>query len=103
MLLRLALEGDWVHLAYGVNAVLLIPSLALACGVLTGTNRTFELLYMIAWYLGPFNHMPLLDFLGGMTGPSNAGFVIGSYLLIMVIMLGAAAMKRSYRSRSTNG
>ena len=42
-------QWSWL-LAWGVGAMF-IPSLAL--GVLSGSNKTFEGLYLIVWYLGP--------------------------------------------------
>jgi ABC-type transport system involved in multi-copper enzyme maturation, permease component len=98
MLIRLALEGDMIHLAYGAAAALLVPSMALVCGVLTGTNRTFEVLYMIVWYIGPFNRMPYLDFLGTEEAPTGTGSMIVIYVLTSVLMLTAAAMKRGVRA-----
>ncbi|WP_058303135.1 hypothetical protein [Gorillibacterium timonense] len=55
MALRMIFEGDMAHFMDWSSAVLLIPSLSLASGVLTKSNRTFEVLYMIIWYLGPLN------------------------------------------------
>lgn len=81
MLIRLLLEGDTETLIYWLSAVIFIPSLALAAGVLTHTKRTFEVLYMILWYLGPFNKMPLLNFLGG----ESSSWVKGTlYILISI-------------------
>lgn len=63
MLLRLIGEGTMEQLTCWLSAAILIPSLALVSGVLTKTNRVFEVLYMIVWYLGPLNNMPFLDFM----------------------------------------
>ncbi|GMK42654.1 ABC transporter permease [Paenibacillus sp. CCS19] len=98
MFIRLALEEDYIHLAYGAAAALLVPSMALACGALTGTNRTFEVLYMIVWYIGPFNRMPYFDFLGAETAPIGTGAMIVIYMLAGILMLAAASMKRRARA-----
>lgn len=97
MLLRMLLEGDYKHILYWAAAVFLIPSLALACGVLTGTGRTFELVYLIIWYLGPFSRMPYLDFLGTRTSETFAENLLITnmvYLLISMGLLTAAYLSR---------
>lgn len=64
MLIRFILEGNVEYISLWISAALLISSFALAAGVTTKTNRTFEVLYMIIWYIGPINKLPYLDFLG---------------------------------------
>jgi hypothetical protein len=62
--LRLALVGDGAGaLAWLVGAAF-IPSMALACGVWTGSGKLFEILYLLLWYAGPMNRVPFLDFAG---------------------------------------
>ncbi|MCA1293670.1 Tat pathway signal protein [Paenibacillus sp. alder61] len=95
MLIRLMLEKDIAHLIYAGSAVLLIPSLSLVCGVLTRTNRTFEVLYMLIWYLGPFNKTPYLDFLGGTPTDWTAVQAGGIYILLSLGMTGTAYLARS--------
>ncbi|MCR8843446.1 ABC transporter permease [Paenibacillus sp. SC116] len=96
MLIRLIMEGNMELVALWLSASIFIPSFALACGVLTGTNRTFEVLYMIIWYLGPFNKMPFLDFLGtqSSSGTSwiseiglNSWLIMSIYILISIGLL----------------
>lgn len=97
LLLRMLLEGDLKLILYWVAAVFLIPSLALACGVLTGTSRTFELIYLIIWYLGPFSRMPYLNFLGTRNSETSAGNLLITnmiYLLISMGLLTAAYLSR---------
>ncbi|WP_433944668.1 hypothetical protein [Paenibacillus sp. SN-8-1] len=95
MLVRLILEGDAEHFMYWVSAVVLIPSLSLACGVLTKTNRTFEVIYMIIWYLGPFNQTPYLDFLGTRLAEGGPFWVMNSiYVAISIGLLIVAYMSR---------
>lgn len=95
MLIRLILEGDVEHFMYWVSAVILIPSISLASGVLTKTNRTFEVLYMIIWYLGPFNKTPYLDFLGTSPAEGSPYWVINSiYTAISICLCIVAYMSR---------
>ncbi|WNS40742.1 hypothetical protein [Paenibacillus sp. MMS20-IR301] len=110
MLIRFILEGNLESLAYFASAALLIPSLALVSGVMTRTNRTFEVLYMLLWYLGPFNKTPVLDFLGS---PSESGtswaaamgiryWLVGcSYLAVSAGLLAAAYLARSRLAKSS--
>ena len=44
-------------------AAIFIPSLALALGAWSGSNRLFEIVYMLWWYRGAFQHGPGLDFI----------------------------------------
>ncbi|WP_334075186.1 Tat pathway signal protein [Paenibacillus sp. A14] len=97
MLIRLLLERDTAQLIYAVSAVLLIPSLGLVCGVLTRTHRVFEVLYLLIWYLGPFNKTPILDFLGGGVSDWRAEQAGGLYFLLSLGMVGAAYAVRSWQ------
>jgi len=45
-------------------AALFVPTLALALGTISGTGKPFEIIYLLAWYVGPVNGLPALDFLG---------------------------------------
>lgn len=96
MLIRLFLDGDYDHLVLTSASIMLIPSLALACGVLTGTSRTFEVLYMILWYLGPLNKMAVLDFLGGSDDGLNAW---GMSTLYVSVSIGLLILAYALRSR----
>jgi hypothetical protein len=42
-----------------VVAALFIPTLALACGAISGTTRLFEIVYLVLWYMGPMNATPI--------------------------------------------
>lgn len=97
MLIRLILEGDTEHFMYWISAVILIPSISLASGVLTKTNRIFEVLYMIIWYLGPFNKTPYLDFLGTSSAERSPCWVMASIytaISIGLFMVAFIARKR---------
>jgi ABC-type transport system involved in multi-copper enzyme maturation permease subunit len=65
--------GAWLHLALAGEAVsvvgwfagaLFVPALALALGTWTGSSRAFEAGYLLLWYLGAFEGIPVLDFTG---------------------------------------
>jgi hypothetical protein len=61
-LARLVAAGDVGAAAACVAAICAIAIAALACGLLTGSSRLFEGAYLIVWYLGPINHLDVVDF-----------------------------------------
>jgi hypothetical protein len=91
---NLILAGDWSHfLAWGIGA-LFIPNLALALGVWSGSNKLFEVVYMLLWYAGPINQVEKLDFMGsGSNIHLNTVFVYG-VLAILLIVFAVIGRKR---------
>jgi hypothetical protein len=61
-LARLVVAGDVSAAAACIVAVCAIAIAALACGLVTGSSRLFEGGYLIVWYLGPINHLDVVDF-----------------------------------------
>lgn len=61
--LRLLAAGDFSAVFAVAAAALFIPSWALASGVWSGGSKMFEAVFIMAWYLGPINHNPSLDFM----------------------------------------
>lgn len=43
---------------------LLVPSLALAMGTVTGSKKMFKVVYLMVWYVGSIDHVPPADILG---------------------------------------
>jgi hypothetical protein len=62
--------------------VVFVPSLALACGVLSRSSRLFEVFYLMLWYVA-FNGVPVFDFMG----LGNAGLQQGYWLIYLVLAL----------------
>jgi len=58
-------NGDLPGLAGWVGAVLFVPSLALVLGVFSSGNRVFEVVYLLWWYIGPFQKSQGMDFTTG--------------------------------------
>jgi hypothetical protein len=56
-------KGDLPGLAGWVGAVIFIPTLALALGVFSSGSRIFEVVYLIWWYVGPFQKAQGMDFM----------------------------------------
>jgi hypothetical protein len=89
---HLILAGDWLHLlAWGTGAVF-IPTLALASGVWSGSNKLFEVVYMLWWYAGPINRVESLDFMG--TGPNLQLSRVLVYGLLTISLLVFAVIGR---------
>jgi hypothetical protein len=81
--------GSLVHWAHagnlgGVEGILagaiFVPTLALACGALSGTTRLFEIVYLVLWYIGPMNRTTF-DFTQGAYAP---GFTLASLVLFVM-------------------
>jgi len=58
-------NGDLPSLAGWVGAVLFVPSLALVLGVFSSGGRFFEVVYLLWWYMGPFQKSQGVDFTSG--------------------------------------
>ena len=58
-------NGDLPGLAGWVGAVVFIPTLALALGVFSSGSQVFEVVYVIWWYIGPFQKTSGMDFTTG--------------------------------------
>lgn len=98
VLLALAAAGGaLVHYAAVGNAVgiegilagaIFVPTLAIACGALSGTTRLFEIVYLVLWYIGPMNRTTF-DFT---QGAYASGFILVS-ITLLVIALGARKVR----------
>jgi hypothetical protein len=70
---RMLLAGDGRGLAAWAAACLLIPALALALGAFTRGSKTFEIVWLVIWYVGLLQRVPLMDVAG--TTPFAVGRV----------------------------
>jgi ABC-type transport system involved in multi-copper enzyme maturation permease subunit len=73
-------NGDLPGLAGWMGAVFFIPSLALALGVFSSGSRVFEVVYLFLWYMGPYQKIPVLDFI---TGAPQVFLVSATGLLLL--------------------
>jgi hypothetical protein len=92
--LRFAAAGAWRELLALAVGALLVPALALAAGVASGGTRLFEVLYLLVWYLGLLNALPLFDFLAPRPSASF-GFLLATLTLLL-----AATLARARRLRT---
>lgn len=83
---RLLAGGDGLGLLMWLAAVVFIPSLALVCGVWSGTSKLFEVVYVVLWYIGPLNRVPTFDYIGVTGAQPLLWFTVGLLLVIMAII-----------------
>jgi hypothetical protein len=98
VLLALATAGgSLVHWAAagnlsGIEGILVgaifVPTLAIACGALSGTTRLFEIAYLVLWYIGPMNRTPL-DFTQGAYATEFAA----ASLVLFAMAIGARVLR----------
>jgi ABC-type transport system involved in multi-copper enzyme maturation permease subunit len=74
------INGDLPGLAGWIGAVFFIPTLALALGVFSSGSRFFEVVYLFLWYMGPYQKIPVFDFITG--GPQVFLMVSAGLLLL---------------------
>ena len=85
---RFLLAGDVDALRAWLAGALFVPSLALALGVLTGSGKTFQVLYAL-WVYMTLQKLPALDF-AGVTPESPWRF----YGILAALLVGAATLAR---------
>lgn len=82
-LIKFLALGDAHSLVTWLVAAMFVPSLALASGVLTGSGKAFEIVYMLWMYL-ILNKMTAIDFIG-MTPNSPWLLYLGLSLVLVMI------------------
>jgi len=90
-LIHWTLSGNLGGIEGIVTGAIFVPTLALACGALSGTTRLFEIVYLVLWYVGPLNRTTL-DFTQTASAP---GFAIAS-LVLLTVAIGARKMRLHY-------
>ena len=94
---NLILADDWLYLlAWGTGA-LFIPTLALALGTWSGSNKLFEVVYMLWWHAGPINRVESLDFMGA-GSDLHLSKVLG-YGLVTILLFALALIGRNRQIR----
>jgi hypothetical protein len=94
-ILRLTVDGDTAGLLALLSGAFFIPSLALACGVWSGTSKLFEILYVLIWYLGPLNKLKELDYIGSHGNGRPEFFIPFSIALIVLALFGRTRQFRT--------
>jgi hypothetical protein len=92
---RLILAGETAGFFSLLAGMLFIPSLALMLGVWTGTSKTFEVVYVLFWYLGLLNKVLELDYLGLHTPDNWLVYLVLSVLLFFLTLVGRQRQLKS--------
>ncbi|MDO9086899.1 MAG: hypothetical protein Q7U53_11905 [Anaerolineaceae bacterium] len=82
-IIRYIIAGDSVGILGWLTGLLFIPSLAITSGVITGSSKTFEVIYILWMYLLTQN-IRFIDFIG-MSNDSPWFFYIGLALLLLLV------------------
>ena len=96
MIVRSALTGEFAYLILLLSSALLIPTTALALGVVSGSRKFFEVVYPMIWYAGSIDGLTPIDLLGttpDSTGPTRVA-------VFVLIALGSTALAWVARRRS---
>jgi len=96
--LRLLATGQGAGLLAWVAGCLFIPGLAFALGAISGSSRLFEITYLLLWYIGPMNHVSVLDYMG-VTPQGLAQGMSWIYLGLAAGLFGAGVMVRARQMR----
>jgi hypothetical protein len=94
-LLRFLAAGEVTSLLAWLAGALFIPSLALALGVLTGSGKTFEVIYVL-WMYGVLQRVPAFDFVG--TTPESP-WQIYALLALALMVITLLVRKGQLKSR----
>jgi hypothetical protein len=94
-----ATQGPGALLPWIAGAALL-PSLALALGVFSGTSKPFEAILTAMWYIGPMNRVSGIDYTGSSNGAAAMHYAV-EYIAIAAALLVATAALRA-RQISSN-
>jgi hypothetical protein len=96
VILRLVVAGSLLSLAALIIGAVFVPTLALAMGSLSGTNKLFEAVYLFFWYLVAIQNIPYLDFMG--RSPEMIGIgVPWVYGGVAVVLFGMALLGRRHQ------
>jgi hypothetical protein len=87
VLTRLLITGDADALLAWVTAAVLIPSLALMLGTVTGATKGFEVLYLALCYVGPLNGVAPLDFIAESSASPHWVWLACSATCVVITLL----------------
>jgi hypothetical protein len=64
VMIRLVLAGEWAMSLAAMVGALFVPSLALALGCWSGTDKLFQAVYLFLWFLASVQGVAYVDFMG---------------------------------------
>ncbi|MGM1045005.1 MAG: ABC transporter permease [Bacillota bacterium] len=91
--IQLLLKGDMGGLFAWFVGAMFIPTLALALGIWTRTNKTFEVVFLVIMFVGTMNQLQVFDFMGSMDSSPGKGIPL-IYLVVTLILLASAVVGR---------
>jgi hypothetical protein len=87
--INLLSAGDGAGLLAWLSAALFIPTLALALGIWSNSQKLFEVLYVSLWYLA-LNRVYIVDYLGANSSGNIRLFIPLSLALVVIAFIGRA-------------
>jgi hypothetical protein len=93
-LIRFLAAGEFTSLLAWLAGAMFIPSLALALGVLTGSSKSFEVVYVL-WMYGVLQRVPAFDFVG--TTPESPWQI---YALLALGLMVVTVLVRQWQLKS---
>jgi hypothetical protein len=94
--IRFILTGEFFSALMLLSGSLFISSLALACGSLTRTSRTFEIVFTFIWYMGPVQRSGI-DFIGVNPVASEQAGAPLMFFVVSMLLLVAALQGRKWQ------
>ncbi len=95
---RMIITGSGQNLFAVAIGALFIPSLALALGVWTNGSRTFEIVYLLLWYMSIQNGAIMFDYRGATAEAISSGIPL-YYMIITIILIVLAVLGRHKQIR----
>jgi hypothetical protein len=90
--LNLVLNGTLNDVVAWLVCALFIPSFALCSGVITGSGKIFEFIYLMLWYIGPLSGNLSLDFMASSSMSVQLGYwkyyLFITLILVLVMFVG---------------
>jgi len=96
-MLRLGLMYEFYAIALLMTGFLCTVSAAILLGTLSGSNKAFEIAFVIVWYMGPISHFTYLDFIGVDLLLSKQNNIVGVFICVAVVI---NAMIMAVRTKS---
>jgi hypothetical protein len=87
-----ATQGAGALLPWVAGAALL-PSMALALGVFSGTSKPFEAVLTAMWYIGPMNRVSGIDYTGSSNGAAAMHYAVEYFAIAAALLVATAALR----------
>ena len=92
IIVRLFIVGDWMQVGALFIGAMFVPSLALALGVISGTSRLFEIVYLLLWYLAIDGEVAV-DFMFQLPEAFALGIPLRFLIITVVLMMTAVSVR----------